>query len=85
MKWTKCMRKLIQICALGLRGSYVQETRPNLPNTHQLTTSNSEDEFHVVSLTGSVFESSEAKSAFSVRCLMILKFCVFNFEFASSS
>ena len=51
------MRKLIQICALGLRGSYVQKTRPNLPNTHQLTTSNSDDEFHVVSLTGSVFES----------------------------
>ena len=79
------MRKLIQICALGLRGSYVQKTRPNLPNTHHLTTSNSDDEFHVVSLTGNDFESSEAKSAFSVRCPMILKFCVFNFEFASSS
>ena len=72
MKWTKWMRKLIQICALGLRGSDVQKTRPNLPNTHQLTTSNSDDEFHVVSLTGSVFESSEAKSAFSdsILCLM---------------
>lgn len=46
---------------------------------------NLDDEFYVVLLIGSVFEFLEVKLVFLVRCLMILKFCVFNFEFVSLS